>query len=369
MSWLKTTEHRIKAAVFSLFRLFFRPGRPNPEPLDARRMTRVLFLRPEKIGDMVISLPTFDALRGRYPQLKISVLASPRNLALIKDDPRFERIFLYRKWTLEDFRQLAEIRRERFDCIFDMIDDDSVTTLFYSQLASPDAVRIGIGKRDHARFYDVNYTHDDGVGDHIIDNTLKLLAPLGINGASVSGFAAPHITPEVEARVKAFLESVPKEAKTLIGLNLSAGKPNRIWPDDKAIELNRRLADGGVNGHMIVIVAPGDRSRGEKAVSQMGKGVTLVPAGLDLIEVSALISRLDLLISPDTSLIHIARSFGVPVVGLYSRARKNFRRWQPYRQPDGSVVGSDIDAIYDITVDQVFDRVRQVLGRVRAEQA
>jgi len=369
MSWLKTSEHRIKAAVFSLFRLFFRPGRPNSGLLDARRMTRVLFLRPEKIGDMVISLPVFDALRSHYPHLKISVLASPRNLALIRNDPRFDRIFLYRKWTLEDFRQLAEIRRERFDCVFDMIDDDSVTTLFYSQLASPEAVRIGIGKRNHARFYDFNYIHDDGVGDHIIDNTLKLLAPLGIKGASLSGFAAPHITPEASTRVKAFLESVPKEVKTLIGLNLSAGKPNRIWPDDRAVDLSRRLTGGAVDRHVVVIVAPGERSRGEKAVSQMEKGVTLVPAGLDLIEVSALISRLDLLISPDTSLIHIARSFGVPVVGLYSRARKNFRRWQPYRQPDGSVVSSDIDAIHDITVDQVFDRVRQVLERVRTERA
>ena len=93
-----------------------------------------------------------------------------------------------------------------------------------------------------------------------------------------------------------------------------------------------------------------------------------MPPGLSLLEVSALISRLDLLISPDTSLIHIARSFDTPVVGLYSRATKNFRRWRPYRQDDGAVVGDHHDNIYDITAEQVFERCRQVRQRVGAER-
>jgi ADP-heptose:LPS heptosyltransferase len=90
--------------------------------------------------------------------------------------------------------------------------------------------------------------------------------------------------------------------------------------------------------------------------------VVLVPDGLTLLEVSALISRLQLLISPDTSLIHIGRSFRVPVVGLYNRAGKNFRRWQPYRQLDGAVVGQHIDNLLDITPDQVMERVLHVLA-------
>jgi len=368
MSWLKSAEHRIKAVVFILFRLFFRPGRTNPTPLDATRMTKMLFLRPEKIGDMVISLPVFDALRSRYPHLKVSVLASPRNYTLIKHDPRFDKIFLYRKWTLDDFRQLGAIRRERFDCVFDMIDDDSVTTLFYSQLAGSQAIRIGIGKRQHARFYDFNHVHPDGVGDHIVDNTLRLLEPFGINGSTVSGFAPPHVTLSAQRRISEFLEENESEGGFLVGMNLSAGRPNRIWPDDRAVGLCRLLHAWKKELNIVLIVTPTDRERGEKVVAQVGTRVRLVPHGLDLIDVSALIARLRLLISPDTSLLHIARSFQIPVVGLYSRASKNFHRWRPYRQPDGTVVGNDIDTIFDISVDQVFSQIQQVVSRIEKER-
>ena len=367
MSILKTLEHRTKDLVFGLCHLFFRKGRPIPVPLDGARMAKVLFLRPEKIGDMVISLPVFDALRSCHPHVKISILASPRNHVLVKDDPRFDRIFLYRKWTLEDFRQLGAIRRERFDCVFDMIDDDSVTTLFYSQLAGPQAVRIGIGKRRHAGFYDFNHVHADGVGEHIVDNTLKLLEPFGITGNSASGFAPPHITDKARRRVDEYLGEQPHESGFLVGFNLSAGKPNRIWSDDRAIDLCRRLTAWREDLRITLIVMPKDRERGARVAAEVGDKVHIIPGGLDLIEVSALIARLRLLISPDTSLIHIARSLQVPVVGLYSRASKNFQRWRPYRQLDGTVVGNDIDTIYDITVDLVFSQTQHVISRIEQE--
>jgi ADP-heptose:LPS heptosyltransferase len=362
---LKAIEHRTKDLVFGFCYLFFKKGRNLPTPLDSSRMSKVLFLRPEKIGDMVISLPVFDALRARYPHLKVSLLASPRNRILVKDDPRFDKIFLYRKWTWEDFRQLGAIRREKFDCVFDMIDDDSVTTLFYSQLVGSQAVRVGIGKQRHARFYDFNHVHEDGVGDHIVDNTLKLLEPFGINTGDGAGFAPPYITEEAREMADRFLGG----AGFLVGLNLSAGKPNRIWPDDFAIDLCRHLTNWRSDLRIIIIVVPGEQERGKSVAAATGASAMVVPDGMDLIGVSAIIARLNLLISPDTSLIHIARSFRVPVVGLYNRASKNFQRWRPYQQPDGAVVGNDVDTIYDITVEQVFAQVQRVLGRVEAQSS
>jgi len=360
VSKLKTLEHKFKSFFFWLCRGFLRQGRPGFERLDADKIRCALFLRPEKIGDMVISFPVFDALREKYPHIRMSLLGSPRNFAIIKDDPRFEKIFLYRK-NLSDFKTLRAIRREKYDCVLDMINDDSATTLFLSQLAAPGSPRIGIGKKRFAEYYDFNYTHADGIGRHIIDNTLKLLVPFGINGDEVNRYAPPYVSPEVLEEVDEFLK--PREGETLVGFNLSAGKPNRIWPDGKAAESCRRLLAMPEDIRLILITAPSDRLRGEKLLEGLEGRVQLVPPGMSLTAVSGLISRLVLLISPDTSLIHIARSFRVPVVGLYSRAPKNFRRWRPFDQPDGAVVSSDEDNIYDITSDQVVERVVEILKR------
>lgn len=364
---LKRLEHWIKATVFRLCQVFFKHGRPHDGPIDTTQVKRVLFLRPEKIGDMVISLPIFDALKEKYPHISISILASPRSLSLVKDDPRFDNVFVYRKRLIRDIRELMAIRSEKFDVVLDMIDDDSVTTLFYSQLASSQGVRIGIGKNRHADFYDYNHNHADGVGGHIVDNTMKLLEPFGIN-APASRPSPPYVPESATEKVERWLIETAPPGLPLIGINLSAGRPNRIWLPERSRALCEILLEE-INLRLVIIVAPNDRSRGVELISHLNDRAILVPPGLGLLEVSVLISRLDLLISPDTSLIHIARSFNIPVVGLYSRATKNFQRWRPYQQSDGAVVGEHHDNIYDITVEQVTERCRQVRMRVEAEKS
>jgi len=364
---LKRLEHWIKAAVFRLCQVFLKRGRPHDGPIDTTQVKRVLFLRPEKIGDMVISLPIFDALRQNHPHIGISILASPRSLSLVKDDPRFDKVFVYRKRLIRDIRELLAIRREKFDIVLDMIDDDSVTTLFYSQLASPWGMRIGIGKSRHADFYDYNHDHADGVGGHIVDNTMKLLEPFGIHAPATKP-SPPFVSEATIEKVARWLTESAPAGLPLIGVNLSAGRPNRIWPPERSQTLCEMLLDE-TDLRLVIIVAPNDRPRGRELVSCLNNRAVLVPPGLGLLEVSALIARLDLLISPDTSLIHIARSFDIPVVGLYSRATKNFKRWRPYQQDDGAVVGKHLDNIYDITVEQVFERCRQVRMRVRAKES
>jgi len=357
---LKPLEHKFKSFFFWLCRGLLKKGRPGFEKLDASTMRRVLFLRPEKIGDMVISFPVFDALRRKYPHVRISLLGSPRNYAIIKDDPRFEKIFLYRK-NLSDLKTMRAMRRERYDCVLDMINDDSATTLFLSQLAAPGSPRLGIGKKRFADYYDYNHVHADGVGRHIIHNTLKLLVPFGIDGDKVNHYAPPYVGPRAMQLVEEFLG--PESSDTLIGLNLSAGKPNRIWSDDRAAEACRSLLVMFDSIRLILITAPSDQKRGERLLGRLEGKAALVPPGMSLTAVSGLISRLALLVSPDTSLIHIARSFRVPVVGLYSRAPKNFRRWRPFDQPDGAVVSTHEDDIFDISATQVTDRVVKILTR------
>jgi len=364
---LKSTEHGFKGLVFRIVAPFLKKGNPDNQRIDPLKVSKVLFLRPEKIGDMVISLPVFDAIKRGFPHIKISILASPRNYSLIKDDSRFENIYLYRKNIISDPKEVSRIRREKYDIIFDMIDDDSVTTLFLSQLCAVNAPRIGIGKRIHARYYDFNSDHSDGIGNHIIDNTMELLAPFGIDPHNCDKYSPPSLTLSALNKAEEFFADMNNAHydKITIGFNLSAGMPNRIWQQEKLIELSKQISRNAKEINLLLITMPEDRSKGEEIISCCDNGVFLAPPALSLIDVSAFISKLDLLISPDTSLIHIARSFKVPVVGLYSDARKNFTRWQPYGQLDGAVIAKDNDNIFDVSVDQVFNQLMIVLRRLQ----
>lgn len=261
------------------------------------------------------------------------------------------------------------MRREKFDCVVDMICDDSVTALVLTQWCSPGKPRVGVGKTRHREYYDYNYHHLKGGSGHVIDGTLKLLNAFGIDTSVIAGYATPHI--DQGSRVMAdqfFAETFNGSEPCLkVGFNLSAGGVNRTWDLDKSRKLVEEILDRNKDHSVVLFTAPWERERGDYVQSKFDQRVFQIPTGLNLIQVSALVSNLDILITPDTSLVHLARSFRVPVVGLYSNCDWNFLFWKPYGQDVGAVLSGNDHNIFDITPQMVvesFEEVVQQMGPV-----
>lgn len=363
MDSLKPVEHKIRGVVPRLFSPFFKRGRDEFHPLDPAKINKVLFLRPDLLGDTVCSFPVFDNLRKRYPHIQQAIVCSPKNLPLIKDDPRFDRIFVYRKWIWADIRETLAMRRERFDCVIDLIADDSATTLFLSQLCAAEATRIGLNKNKFSAYYDMVYEPDTSRGEHIIDLNLRLLGALGMDGADLDPYAPPYVAPIHQDKIGRFINLLQaKQPIHIIGYNLSSGKPTRVWPAEKSQQLIQQILADVPDAVVVLITVPRDRHRADELQKKFGKSVVQVPPDLSIIEVSALISRLDVLITPDTSLLHIARSFRVPVVGMYPHKMRNFNLWRPYGQNFGTVMSDKADNVFDITVDQVMAAFQETLS-------
>ncbi|MCH8027317.1 MAG: glycosyltransferase family 9 protein [candidate division Zixibacteria bacterium] len=362
MEHLKPLEHKFKALFFKTLSPLLEKGRANFSSIDGAKISKVLFLRPEKIGDMVISLPVFDGLHQSFPDIRISILGSPKNLPLIKDDPRFDKIFLYRKSIWKDPATMLRIRKEKFDCVIDMICDDSVTALFMSQFLAPGKPRIGVGKNKFRQYYDFNYDHRMNNTGHIIDNTLKLLNAFNINLSDISEFAPPFLSDKSKSKSSEFFNDLAGFGLTelRVGINISAGSPTRVWQQTKFVALVNSILKSSPKAQIIIFSMPDERGRAAEIISQCDSKVFLIPGGLSLEDVSAIISKLDVLITPDTSLVHIARAFKVQVVGLYTRFMKNFLLWKPFGQENGTVVSDNDDNIHDITHQQVYAEFRKV---------
>ncbi len=364
MGLLKDIEHKVKSVVFSVFGPALRKGRGDGSVIDGNKIAKVLFIRPEKLGDTIISFPVFDGLKKHYPHIEISLLASLKNRAIVESDPRFKHIFIYSKNIFKDVGQLRRIRKEGFDCVIDMVCDDSVTSLFLTQFCAPGKPRVGVGKTKFREYYDFNYDPQWGKQGHIIDNTLRLLEAFGIDSREISGYATPFIDSKSESAGKEFVRSVYGDDRRIfrIGYNLSAGNESRYWPAKKTSELLKRIVGHEIPNRVILITTPDELDKGRHLAEELGSSAVALPRGLNIIEISAIIKHLDLLISPDTSLVHIARSFGVPVIGLYTNHRRNFLHWHPYGQSEGVVISGNELNIHDITVDQVWEAF---IGSVR----
>jgi ADP-heptose:LPS heptosyltransferase len=103
--------------LFGLYRVLFPNGAPRGR-LRPGEVRRVLILRQDAVGDMIVTTPALAYLRAALPRAEIDVVASRRNASLLDGDPRADRVyvndFTWRGWA----RLLPALRRRRYDVVF-----------------------------------------------------------------------------------------------------------------------------------------------------------------------------------------------------------------------------------------------------------
>ena len=82
---------RIKACILRRF------TRKKSIDFDIRRAKNILFLRYDRIGDMVITTPVFRELKIFIPEIKITVLASKANQSVLTNNPYVDDVFVNHK--------------------------------------------------------------------------------------------------------------------------------------------------------------------------------------------------------------------------------------------------------------------------------
>lgn len=364
---IKRTEIALKDVEIRLGGLFFDRPEPRTRPLDHAKIQRILLLRHDKLGDMAVTIPALETIKKNLPQVAIDILASPRNVALVKNDSRLDNVFLYCKRPFKDFATLREIRRRNYDLVLDMICHDSVTSVFLSQYLGRRCLRSALGKTRLGQFYHFHLPVDIALAEHMLDVTLKSLWPLGITPERFFPHAPLHFSAGTASRVDDIIRSLEARAGRpckFAGVNISAGASNRWWGEENFAEFLRLFAQSAPEYQALLLSTPEDRDRALRVCALSACDPLMAPPGLDIMTVAGVISRLDLLVTPDTSLTHIARNFEVPVVGLYSAHERNTAQWRPYGQKRGLVQGGHVDDIFDITAARALEETLEMLKRI-----
>ena len=76
---IKSFEHGFKRLFTLIFQMMLKKGGPGDLGINPEEIQKVLFLRPDKLGDMVVSLPVFYNLKRAYPHLELYLVSSRRN--------------------------------------------------------------------------------------------------------------------------------------------------------------------------------------------------------------------------------------------------------------------------------------------------
>jgi len=323
---------------------------------DIKDSKSVLILKYDRIGDMIVSTPIFRELKLAYPNISISVLASKENRDVIKYNPYVDKIYTnYKNQIFNDLPTLLKLRKKNFDVCIEL--DHSVIphAILRLKILNPKKIisihkdgRYGV-KGSDLKIYDY-FTKKD-TKSHFGKIWLETLIFFGISPSSYSyDLFLGNIEKE---KAKNFAISLGKRIK--IGINMEGSFPEKSIQKEELEKICVGLHNNFNNIKIVILTSPDKLLEKKKLISELGLDFVIPSYNTKtIIDAAALIERLDLIITPDTSIVHIAASFDKPVVSIHENNKDSFRLWAPTSTLSKTVFASSSYGLFDYSVDDVI---------------
>ena len=362
---------------------------------------RILLLRLERIGDLLMALPAIADVRSFAPDAAIDIVVGSWNTDLARAIDRVTRVeTLDAAWLAREgeglglaalIRAARRWRTARYDLAINFEPDIRSNLLTASSGATWTAgYRSGGG----GALLDVALEYDQRV--HTTDNARRLVASVfeparrlhPSDGDPVTrrqSEMAPTIVLTTEARANA--TNLLRDARRpLVGLHVSGGRAIKQWEPERFAEVARRLIES-TGATVILTGADADRSLVNTVAQTLPSSQAIDVAGhLDLLTLAAILERLDLLITGDTGPMHLAAAVATPIVAVFGPSDP--ARYAPrgpldrvvrvdlpcspcnrIRRPPARCTGHTPDCLASLTADRVFAAAMAVLQESRRRSA
>ncbi len=303
-------------------------------------LTRILVVRPDNIGDVIMLSPALRALRRTYPRARITLMASRAGAAAAGLLAEVDEVFVHRAlW--QDARQemplnpareqefIDELRRRDFDAafLFTSFSQSPFPPAYVCYLAG---IPLRIAQsREFGGGLLTHWVRPLPDSTHQVDRNLHLLKEVGI---PVGGSGAAALRVLVSQDVQAGVDNLLRERGVrggFVAIAPGATCSARRYPLARYIDVAARLQE---TGHRVVVVGgSGDQAAGDALVAAV-PGVVSLCGRTTLADLAALLRRARLLIANDSGPMHIGDAVACPMVILYSGTELE-EQWRPRGAP------------------------------------
>ncbi|MDP8229643.1 MAG: lipopolysaccharide heptosyltransferase II [Candidatus Gorgyraea atricola] len=285
---------------------------------------RILVIRTDRIGDVVLSTPAITAIRKAYPDAYIAVMVSSQAKEIVKGNPYINEVIVYDKKCIFHALRFANwLREKRFDLALILHSTNRVNLItFLARILK----RVGYarGKMDFLLTDKLEYTKRLGE-KHEAEYSLDVLRSLGIDVES-----SPLVVPVNKENEKHIEELGLKKDGKFIVIHPGASHISKIWPAEKFAKAADILIER-FSVQVILISGPQQVNIGDKVRSLMKNKPIFLCGKTSVGDLAALFKRTKLFISNDSGPVHIACAIGTPVVSIFSRNERGLspKRWGP----------------------------------------
>ena len=341
-------------------------------------------IRLDRLGDVVLSTPVFEALRRQFPHAFITAMVRPPCRDVVEGHSAVNEVILYDKegkhrsvWATIRFAR--GLRRYDFDTA--LILHPSNRSHWIPWLARI-PVRLGYHRKcSWLLTHPLPHRKQEGAR-HEAAYTLELLQPFGIRAGVPRPVVA--VSPKAAERIDGMLGRAGiQPAEPLVAIHPSASCVSKRWMPERFAQVADRLVTEQ-SARVCLVAGSPDAGPAEAVARAMRQRALNLAGRLTVAELAALLRRCRLLISNDSGPVHVAAAVGTPVVDIFGRNQRGLspQRWGPLGE--GHVVlhkevgcvtclahNCDIDflCLTALSVDEVYAAAASVLERAAGSTA
>lgn len=297
---------------------------------------KIIVIALPGIGDALMSTPMFRLLRQARPDAEIHALVMfPATRDLLLADPNIDKVHFFdfiHTSKLEGLLYLFHLRKQGFDISINIYPQNRWQYNIFALL-------LGAGRKLGIRYKlrdwrNLSWLCTDTLGEddslHCVEENVRLLQLIGIRPALDEATLPPleiHLQAEDEAFANTWLsERNLMNTHPLIGFHagtaLFKNHIMRRWAPEKFAQLARRLK-AELGATVLLFGGPDDVSANEVIMQLAGDVVTEVKTK-SIMESIAIMNKLDVFVSNDSALMHIAGGLGLKTVAIFGPTNETY---------------------------------------------
>lgn len=292
---------------------------------------RILIVRTDRVGDVLLSTPAIKALRDAYPDAYIAMMVSPYAKDIVEGNPYLDRVIVYDK----DAKHKSWQRTFRFSRKLSKLKFDVALVLHPTNRAHIVSFLAGIPRRigynrKMGFLLTLRILHTKHLGEkHESEYNLDLLKCIGVN-SKAGDLYMPISEASQEWTDILFREEGIRNSDMLLAIHPGASCPSKIWPNIRFAEAADVLSKK--YGFKVLLVSGAkDKHLADQVAKHMHVPVINLAGRTSLGQLASILKRCRLFISNDSGPVHIATAVGTPVISIFGRNQKGLgpKRWGP----------------------------------------
>lgn len=347
-------------------------GMKNKEKnIELKNIKRVL-VPGGRIGDMVCETPLIRELHDFFPEAEIDVYLDKIVAPLFKNCPYLNVIetkrgsrFVHKVKILRILSSWydALLKRKKYDLYFEFANGLRFYSIFALKIMKP-KYTIGVFReekhgvrKDELTIFDIYI--EKSKSNHMRDISL---AGIEVLGKKVENRKYEIFLGEIEEKYKDYFS---KENINII-FNYTGGNIKKNLSIEEVKESCKKLIEINEKVIVYVMVLPDKYEELEKEIKKWKEErIKICDRTKDILEASAMIKYVDILVSVDTGVVHIASAYNIPVISIFPDNENSIEYFSPKSELSYVIKCKDRSWIRDFDKAEMRKYIEEIIDKLK----